>query len=210
MEHQFFKTAGISLISGSLLIIATMVMHPHGGNLEYLIKISNSIIVTHALAILSIPIITFGFYGLTLKLLDARKTAILAFIILLFSFVAVMFAALINGLTLPYFLNEYADRIEQYKTAIDPIIHYGFAINKPLDYIFMAGCCLAIFIYSLIIVRSNTFPKWIGYFGILLIVFALFGVLTGFMFTNLTGFRVFTFSLAAWILSSAIILIKNK
>ncbi|TYA74624.1 hypothetical protein [Seonamhaeicola marinus] len=210
MEHQFYKTAGISLILGSLLIIATMVMHPHGGSLEYLIKISNQITITHALAIFSIPIITFGFYGLTLKLLTPNKIAVLAFIILCFGFVAVMFAALINGLTLPYFLNEFADSLDANRAVVDPIVYYGFAINKPLDYIFMTGCCLAILLYSIIIVRSNLLHKWIGYFGILLIAFAVFGVLTGFIFTNLTGFRVFTFSLAAWILSSAVLLIRSK
>ena len=210
MEKHFYKSSGISLITGSLLIIATMILHPAGGSIEYIIKSTKSITATHALAIFSLPILFFGFYGLTNKLLDKWKLAKLALIIMGFGLIAAMFAALINGLTLPYFLGKYENNIAENADTLKLITNYGFAINKPLDYIFIAATCFAITIYSTLIISSNKLPKWIGYFGVLLISFAVIGVLTGFVFTNLIGFQLFIFGFATWFLTIGISLIKSK
>lgn len=210
MEKQFYKSSGISLITGSLLIIATMGLHPTGGSIEYIIKITKSITATHSLAIFSLPLLFFGFYGLTNALLDKWKLAKLALIIMGFGLIAAMFAALINGLTLPYFLGKYENSIAENADMLKLIINYGFAINKPLDYIFIIATCLAITIYSLLIVSSNKLPKWIGYFGISLILFAIIGLLTGFVFSNLIGFQIFIFGIATWFLATGISLIKSK
>lgn len=209
MENQFYKSTGISLILGALLIIGTMILHPSGGSIEHIIKISKTITIAHSLAIFSLPIILFGFYGITLKLLDRWKLSILAFIIISFGLVAAMFAAIINGLTLPYFLNQYSERLEENIEVLKPITNYSFAINTPLDYIFIVACCLAILIYAIIILLENKFPKLIGYLGIFIVLFALIGGLTGFVFTSLNGFRIFTFSIAAWVLLSGIFLTKT-
>jgi tetrahydromethanopterin S-methyltransferase subunit C len=210
MEKHFHKSSGISLITGSLLIIATMGLHPTGGSIEYIIKITKSITATHSLAIFSLPLLFFGFYGLTNALLDKWKLAKLGLIIMGFGLIAAMFAALINGLTLPYFLGKYENSIAENADMLKLIINYGFAINKPLDYIFIIATCLAITIYSLLIVSSNKLPKWIGYFGISLILFAIIGLLTGFVFSNLIGFQIFIFGIATWFLATGISLIKSK
>lgn len=210
MDNHFYKSTGISLISGALLLIATMVLHPSGGSMEHIIQISSTITITHSMAILCLPIILFGFYGLTNKLLEKWKASILAFIIMSFSLVAALFAALVNGLTLPYFLGQYANSIEENAAVLAPIVNYSFAINKPLDYVFIVGCCLAILIYSILIIRSKKVPKWIGYFGVSIMIFAIIGASTGFVFTSLTGFRLFTFGLAAWILSAGRWLVKSN
>lgn len=210
MEKHFYKSSGISLITGSLLIIVTMVLHPAGGSIEYLLKTSKSITATHALAIFSLPLLLFGFYGLTHKLLDKWKFAKLALFIMGFGLIAAMFAALINGLTLPYFLGTYKKSIAENAATLKLITSYGFAINKPLDYLFIVATCMAISIYSFLIVSSNKLPKWIGYVGISLIIFAIVGLLIGFVFTNLIGFQVFIFGIATWFLATGISLIKSK
>jgi len=210
MEKYFYKSSGISLITGSLLLIATMGLHPAGGAIEHIIKITKSITATHAMAIFSLPILLFGFYGLTNTLLDKWKFATLALFIMGFGLIAAMFAALINGLTLPYFLGAYKNSIAENRDTLNLIIKYGFAINKPLDYIFIVATCLAISIYSILIVSSNKLPKWIGYFGISLIIFAIVGLLIGFVFTNLIGFQLFIFGIATWFLAIGISLIKSK
>jgi hypothetical protein len=208
MEKHYFKSTGISLISGAFLIIATMVLHPSGGNIEHIIRISKTITIAHSLAIFSSPILLFGFYGLTLRLADKWKLSFLAFIIITFGLIAAMFAALFNGLTLPYFLSQYSRRLEENIEILKPITNFSFAVNVPLDYIFIVACCLSILIYSLIILFEGKMPKWIGYLGIFIALFSVVGGLTDFVFTSLTGFRVFTFSVAVWVLSSGTYLIK--
>lgn len=210
MEKHFYKSSGISLITGSLLIITTMVLHPSGGNIEHIIKITKSIKITHALAIFSLPILLFGFYGLTVRILDKWKFSKLAFIIIAFGLIAAMFAALFNGLTLPLFLGKYENSIVENADTLKMITNYGFAINKPLDYIFIVATCLAMSIYSILIIYLNKLPKWIGFFGVALIALALIGLLFGFVFTSLIGFQLFIFGIATWFLATGISLFKTK
>ncbi len=210
MKHQAYQSTGFSLIIGAFLVIVTMVMHPSGGSMERILSISKTITITHALAIFSLPFISFGFYGLTHKLMDTRKIAVLAFLILIFGLIAAMFAALVNGLTVPYFLGDYAHRLEENREVLGPILNYSFALNTPLDYIFIVGCCLAIVLYSISILMTHTIPKWLGYFGIIFGIFVGIGALTGFVFTSLTGFRIVTFSIAAWILCAGFFVMRTK
>jgi hypothetical protein len=210
MKQQAYKSTGLSLIIGAILVIATMVMHPSGGSMERILSITKTITGTHALAIFCLPIILFGFYGLTHKLMDTRKIAVLAFLILVFGLIAAMFAALVNGLTVPYFLGQYADRLEENREVLTPILKYSFAINTPLDYIFIVACCLAILLYSISILMTRKLPVWLGYFGLLFGLFVTLGALTGFVFTSLTGFRIVTFSIAAWILCTGFFVMRSK
>ncbi len=210
MTPDFYKSTGISLTIGSFLAIATMFLHPSGGNIEHIIQIAAPIQITHALAIFCLPFILFGFYGLTHKLSGKWKLSTLAFIIIVFGHFAAMLAALFNGLALPYFLDQYSENLEQNITTLKLIVNYGFAINKALDYVFIVSFCSAISVYSLLTINSKKLPKWIGYFGIAILIFAIIGAATNFVFTSLTGFRIFIFSIAGWILCSGISLIQSN
>lgn len=210
MEISFYKSTGISLIVGSILAIVTMVLHPSGGSIEHIIEISKPIRQTHTLAICCLPFILFGFYGLTNKLSDQRQLSVLAFIIIAFGLFAAMLAALFNGIILPSFLSGYSENLEQNIAVVKPILNYGSAINRALDYVFIVACCTSISIYSLIGIVTKKLPKWVGYFGILILLTAIIGAATNFEFTNLIVFRIVVFSIAAWILSAGVVLILFK
>lgn len=64
MKQQAYQSTGISLITGAILIIITMIMHPSGGSMERILSISKTITSAHAIAIFCLPIVLFGFYGL--------------------------------------------------------------------------------------------------------------------------------------------------
>lgn len=198
------------MVFGSILIIVTMVLHPAGGSLRHIIESITSIQTTHALAIFSLPIILFGFYGLSTALSRRDNIAWLAFMVVSLGLIAAMFAAIFNGLALPYFLSQYTETLEQNGATLSAIANFSFAINKSLDYLFIGASCLSIFIYSTSMLRASIFPKWIPYLGFLILLFSVLGALIGFVFTNLIGFRVFTFSLATWLLASGFNLIKHQ
>ncbi|MEM6525471.1 MAG: hypothetical protein AAGF85_09375 [Bacteroidota bacterium] len=210
MQHHLHRSSSISLLSGSFLVIVTMVLHPSGGSLQRIVDLSNMMITAHTLAIASLPLILFGFYGLSQKLSDKHKISQLALMIMGFGLIAAMFAALFNGLALPYFLGQYADRLDQEANIIRPIANFSFSVNKGLDYIFIIASCISILLYSGIIVAESKLPKWIGYFGITILLLSTLGLVTGFDFISLTGFRIFTFSLAGWILFSGVSLARSK
>lgn len=210
MQNQLEKSAGLALIIGSILVIITMVFHPVGGNFEHLLKISKMAIISHGLAIISIPILAFGFWGLTVRLGKNDSLSLLGFIIMLFGLLAGMLAAAINGLALPFFIKQYQDQSVEIITQINHIIQYGFALNKAMDYIFIASCCFAIVLWSIIIIKKSTLPKWIAYLGLLLGITAIMLMLSNVAFTNLYSFRIFIAGLVSWIIVTGYAITKTK
>ncbi len=200
MDIKFERKSGISLIFGSVLIIATMVLHPSGGSIEKILKIYNLIVISHSMAILSLPFIAFGFYGLSHVLLTKSKLSMLSFIIICFGLVACMIAAAVNGLIVPMFLKNSSEAITQNIESVKIAMKLAFTINMAMDFIFIIAMLISIGIWSVLIIQSEKFPKWIGYFGILLILLAFIGAIFRFNFINLFGFRIFVFALASWII----------
>ncbi len=104
IETEFIKTAGICLLIGALLATLAMTLHPNGGNIEHIIKIKSVLAFSHSVAIFCLPLIGFGFWGLSKILETKSKISTLAFFIFSFGLFAAMIAATINGLTLPTLL----------------------------------------------------------------------------------------------------------
>lgn len=210
METNFYKSAGLSLTMGSLLASLTMVLHPSGGNIEHIIYMAQSFKISHSIGIYSMPLMMFGFLGLSNKLVDKWKFSNLAFVIVTFGLLSAALAALFNGIALPHFLSQYTNNHEENNNLLRTIMTYGFAINRGLDYMFITSLCTAIAIYSLLIIRSKKIATWIGFYGLIILGFSIIGGLTNFAFTSLIGFRIIVFAIAGWILCVGLILIKSK
>jgi hypothetical protein len=203
MEKQFNKFSGISLIIGSVLLVATMVLHPSGGSIEHILNIKWIIIVSHSLAIFSLPFIAFGFWGLSSALATDSRMSILSFIIACFGLVAAMVAASINGLVLPMFLSHVSAEGMDEKF-IRLVTTYGHFINASMDFVLIAALALSIFLWSILIIRTGKFPKWIGYYGVLLMVAVTVAALANFNLIGLFGFRMVVFGVVGWIVSVGI------
>lgn len=210
MEKSSFKNYGISLLVGTVLIVITMGLHPVGGNISHLLKVSGLIKITHGIAIFAVPFVAFGFYGLNKKLSKKSEWAVLAFMFMLFSLIAVMLAGIINGLALPFFIHKYSTIAEPASTNFKMIIDYGFMLNKSFDYVFITGCSFAILINSILMMMASKFEKTIAYLGVFIILMVVIDLLSGFIFTGLFGFRVFTLAIALWILGVGISLTKQE
>ncbi len=200
METEFKKFSGISLIVGSILMVATMVLHPSGGSIEHILKTKTTIIVSHSLAIFSLPFIGFGFWGLSTALLTKSRISFLSFIISCFGLFAAMIAATINGLTLPLFLTQIVPQNIDLNI-IKAVSGYGREINIPMDYILLLAFGLSISIWSVLIIQSKKFPKWIGYYGIFLILFSILAIYNKYNFIGLFGFRIVIFGIVSWIIA---------
>src|ERR1700754_2334436 len=68
MNNTFEKQAGISLFIFTILLVFTMMLHPAGGSIRHLIRITPVIVITHSVAILALPFGCMGFLGLTRKI----------------------------------------------------------------------------------------------------------------------------------------------
>jgi hypothetical protein len=208
MEKEFSKTTGFSLIVSAILMIVTMVLHPSGGSIEHILKIKGVLMGSHGLAIFSLPFVGFGFWGLSVSLQTKNRLSMLGFIMSCFGLVAGMIAATINGLTLPLYISNAPNTLDP--NTLKAVLTYGKYINIPMDYIMIVMLSCSIAIWSFLIIRTGLFPKWAGYFGLLLIGFGILGVFLQFNFVNLFGFRIFIFGMATWIIGMGYFMILKK
>src|SRR5437868_13835479 len=108
---------GLALIVGMVAGIITMSFHPTGfdpkATAETVAHEMSILVAVHTLALMSIPLLVFGFAGVTMRAGWHRPEALLAFIIYALSAVALMLAGIADGL-----IN--AALIPQMTGAIDP------------------------------------------------------------------------------------------
>jgi hypothetical protein len=208
-ENEFIKLAGICLLFGSLLATVTMALHPVGGSLVEIASKKNIFFISHSLALLSIPFVAFGFWGLATFLDAKNRISFLALTIGCFGLVAVMIAATVNGFVLPIFASKYANSSVD-GAVTQAVRDYGWFLGEVVDNIFVGGLLLAVGIWSVLIIRSNQIPKWLGYFGLILLAFCLVALLARFNFTNLHGIRIFVIGLVFWKVTVGFYMIKLK
>lgn len=208
MEKQFQKVSGISLLIGSVLATVTMAMHPVGGNLTTIAGKKGIFIFTHSLALISIPFIAFGFWGLTTVLVTKSRISFLAFAVSCFGLIAVMVAGTLNGFVLPMFASNYSG------STVDPSVlqavrDYGWLIGSSMDYIFITALSLAMVIWSGIIIDTGQLSKWLGYYGFVIVLVTVSGLLLKFNFTTDFGFGIFIFSIVSWKIIAAVLLMRR-
>ena len=197
MENEFKRTSGFCLLIGSILATMTMLLHPIGGDMAHIVHFKSMLIQSHSMAIFCLPFIGFGFWGLSYLLQTKSKISMLSFFVFCLGLVAAMIAATSNGLTLPQFASNYSNTSIDIPT-LKAILDYGKYFNISMAGIFIVATCFSIAIWCVLIIRSSPLPKWLGYFGLLIISFGLLGVFLKFNFTDLFGFRIFILGLVSW------------
>jgi len=175
-------------------------MHPAGGSIEHLIRITPLIITTHAIAIFSLPFGLIGFWGLTRRIGTDHFWPMLAFSSICFGLIAAMLAAATNGLIMPMFLHDYKDASPETIESIRPILRYGFSINHAFDYIYTGAFLLSILSWSISILHTKKLPAWLGWAGGILVIVIFAIVVSGLAMSSLMGFRVFLSGVLIWIL----------
>jgi hypothetical protein len=210
MNNSFEKKAGIALLIFTILLVFTMVLHPAGGSVEHLIKITGLIITTHAIAILSLPFGLVGFWGLTRKLGTDHFGSMLGFAMITFGLMAVMIAAATNGLIMPLYLQHYKEATPEKIDSIKHILRYSFAINHAFDYIYTVAFCLAMICWSATILTTKKLSSWIGWSGIILAIAAAVIFISGMAVNHLMGFRLFVSGIVIWILLVGVALVREE
>lgn len=200
----------MALIAFALLLVCTIVLHPSGGSPEHMLNISKLIVLTHSIAIFSLPIGGIGFWGLSRKIGTDHFGSMAAFAMMLLGLIAALIAGGNNGLVIPIYLQHYKDAPLQTITNITPILQYGFAVNHAFDYIYTGAFCAAILCWSIAILTTKKLPLWIGWFGIALSLLIAAVFISGTAVNNVHGLRIFVTGIVVWILLTGALLYKEK
>ncbi len=193
-----------------VLMVFTMVLHPTGGSIEHLQRISTLIMTTHSIAILSVPFWLPGFLELTKLLEDGGFFSRMALALQVVGLFAVVMAATLNGLALPLFVNHYKDASPATIQSIKPIVTYNTALNHGFDLVFIGASTLAILGWSVAILNTRRLPLRAGWFGIAVTLAIVVTMTSGFSLTDLTGFRVFVTGFAVWVVVMIVVCRKEN
>ena len=196
---------GLALIIGTLAQVTTMSFHPTGvGTLdspEALAHEMQVLVAVHALGLLSVPVVVFGFVGVTRRLGWERPEALFAFVVYVFSAVAIMFAAIADGLVNAALIPQTVDAGEPALQTLKAVLAYNFQLNQACAKVFVVGSSLAIICWSIALFKVGTFERVVGVFGWFVGSAALVGLLSGHVRMSAHGFGLIIFLQSIWVLA---------
>ena len=209
MKKTFQFNSGIAFISSAVLMIITMLSHPHADSLDGLLKLPSIVfkinMFTHSVGILSVPFVLFGCWGLTKYL--QNNIGLFAFFILALGMVTIIVAMVLDGFVTSIFINLVKTSTVPV-SQIDLIMTYNSSIIKSLSLIYVFAICIAIILYSIVILISDNFPKWTGIYGIITTLLAMIAIFNGVDLVDFLGIKIFVFGFLSWTLIIGIILKK--
>jgi hypothetical protein len=206
------RLAGIMLILGAVASVMTMTFHPTHfsavASTEAMTRQIRVLLAVHALGLLSVPVVVFGFVGLTQRIGWERPAALFAVIVYCLSAVAVMFAAIADGLINAALMQKMLSADEAARQPLKAALEYNFQVNQACAKVFVFGASLAIISWSIAIVRVGPFERVIGMGGSFVGVAALAGLLSGHLRMDVHGFGLIILLQAVWIVAVGVSMLR--
>jgi hypothetical protein len=205
---------GFALILGTAASIATMSFHPTGANAltspEMLTHEMRVLVAVHTLALLSIPVLVFGFAGVTYRLGWERLAASFAFVVYAFSAVAIMVAAIADGLINAALMPKMIGAPESELQILKAALVYNFQLNQACAKVFVVGSSLAFIFWSAALMRAGTFGRRVAAVGWFTGGIALLGLLSGHVRMSAHGFALIVFLQAVWVVLLAVWMLRAE
>jgi hypothetical protein len=193
--------SSVALIAGSSGMIITMSLHPTGrvapDQIEAMIRM---LIAVHALALACVPVMFLGAWGLSRRVARDGALAMTALVVYTFALLAVMNAAVADGLVTPAVLRQIVASAGA-PQAIDAwrmISQYNFYVNQGYAQVFVAASSVAIVLWSASSWRSQERTRGLGIYGCILGTATLIVLLSGHLNLDKHGFGIVIFGQAAW------------
>jgi hypothetical protein len=79
-----------------------------------------------------------------------------------------------------------------------------------MDYVFIAAISLSMVIWSGIIIATGQLSKWLGYYGLFIVVVTMPGLFMKFNFVSEFGFGIYIFGLMSWLIFAAALLVFSS
>jgi hypothetical protein len=205
---------GLALIVGMVAGIVTMAFHPTGFNphatAETVAHEMSILVAVHILALLGIPLLVFGFAGLTMRAGWHRPEALLAFIIYALSAVALMLAGIADGLINAALIPQMTGAIDPKLQTVKAALSYNFQLNQACAKVFVVGSSLAIILWSITLFRFGRLERKIGIMGWFISFIALAGLLSGHVAMSAHGFGLIVLLQAAWVIAVGISMLRAE
>lgn len=207
------QVSGLALIAGSVGSIITMSLHPSGHiapeQMESMIRM---LIGVHALALASVPVLFVGAWGLSRRGPGRDRLTMGALALYTFALLAVMNAAVADGLVTPNILRQMVASAGS-PAAIDGwrmVSRYNFYVNQGYAEVFVVASSVAILLWSVAMVRNRFLSRGLGIYGCILGVAVLLVLFSGHLRLDTHGFGAVMFAQAAWFIIAGSLLWRSE
>jgi len=206
------RLSGWALIAGSSGMIITMSLHPTGhisaAQMESMIPM---LIAVHALALACVPVLFLGTLGLARRLHSGHLAAVSGLVVFAFALIAVMNAAVADGLITPSVLRQIVESAGA-QPAADTwrmISHFNFYVNQAYAQVFVAGSSVALTLWSLAAWKNREFSHGWSIYGCVLSLVSLAAMFSGHLPLDAHHFGGIIVGQAIWFISGGVMLLRH-
>ena len=205
------RKSGIALIAGSAGMILTMLFHPHGAiKAEQVESMARNLTLVHSLALASLMVLFLGALGLSRQLRNADHFDIVGLVLFAFASVAVMNAAVMDGLVAPNVMRRIVEAGAGGGESWRVALRYNFEVNQGFARLYAVTSSIAIIFWSISILRNRALGRGVGIYGCLFGAVAVVVVFSGRVGMDVHGFGAVVLGQAIWFVTVGASLCQSK
>ena len=198
------KTA-LALIVGSAGMLITMAVHPGGAVSPAAVEsVARKLTAVHSLALLTLPLLLLGALGLSHWLKAPDRLAIAAFVIYALAIVAVMQAAVADGLVAPNVLRRLVEAGADARANWQIVFRYNFEVNQAYARLYAVASSLAVALWSILLLRPATLARGVAIFGFVVTAVTVLAVGSGKLSLDVHGFGAVVLGQSIWFIAVAL------
>lgn len=207
------RLGGVALVAGSIAGLLAMIEHPTAEDLfapGQLAPMGQMLIAVHALALASLPVLFLGALALWRRLGADDGVVIAGLVLYAFALVAVMNAAVFDGLVSASLAPRVAAATPPAGEGWRIAFRYNGQVNQAFARVFVVASAAAIVLWSIAITRSGALARALGWYGCLLGPVTLVAVFPGHLRLDPHGFGLIVLGQALWFVGVGVELWRAK
>jgi hypothetical protein len=188
-------------------MIITMAVHPHGAISPAQVEsMARNLTIVHSLALASLMVLFLGALGLAQRLKSADRLDIAALVLFAFASVAVMSAAVMDGLVAPNILRRMVEAGAGAGESWRILFRYNFEINQAFARLYAVTSSIAIILWSISMLKNRALARGLGIYGCVIGPVAVLAVASGRLGMDVHGFGAVVLGQAIWFVTAGVLL----
>jgi len=188
-------------------MIITMAVHPHGAISPAQVEsMARNLTIVHSLALASLMVLFLGALGLAQRVKSADRLDIAALVLFAFASVAVMSAAVMDGLVAPNILRRLVEAGAGAGESWRIVFRYNFEINQAFARLYAVTSSIAIILWSISMLKNRGLARGLGIYGCVIGPVAVLAVASGRLGMDVHGFGAVVLGQAIWFVTAGVLL----
>ncbi len=162
----------------------------------------------HGMALTGVVMVFLGGMALTRQLADQNRRALAALVVFGFATVAILIAGAMSGFVGADILSRMVEgdpKLESRRMMLD----YTFRINQAFAAMYTVGTCVAIFLWSLEMVRARRLSQPLAWYGLVVSPVIVLALFSGNLPLNVHGMGLVVLAQSIWFISAGCLLMRS-